>query len=289
MGARELGSGRLGLTRTVRAHQRDVLAGPQRPFAQKHRVARGHGHEQICGECVLEGGRDVGSELLGDATRALVVDVPDADRAAAREKGARRGPAVHTGPDDCGRRSVATAERLRREHRRRARAERRDRRCVEHGPQLPVLGVRDEHDTGHGGQPVLRIAGKRRHPLEESMAAAQSRHRAKVAGGIVRHVDLRRHRPLALRVRDESVAHRLDRALRRHSLLDVPPREDGDPAHSALTAAVSRATDSFASPNSIIAFGSRKSGLSMPAKPGLIERFSTTTACDWSTFRIGMP
>ena len=27
----------------------------------------------------------------------------------------------------------------------------------------------------------------------------------------------------------------------------------------------------------------------MPAKPGLIERFSTTTACASSTFRIGIP
>ena len=39
-------------------------------------------------------------------------------------------------------------------------------------------------------------------------------------------------------------------------------------AQSALTPATSFSTDSFASPNSIAVFGSTKSGLSMPAKPG---------------------
>ena len=46
----------------------------------------------------------------------------------------------------------------------------------------------------------------------------------------------------------------------------------------ALTAAISLTTESFASPNSIVVCGSRKSSLSMPAKPGAIERFITTIA-----------
>ncbi len=58
---------------------------------------------------------------------------------------------------------------------------------------------------------------------------------------------------------------------------------------AALTPAASLATESLASPNSITVFGFRKSGFSIPAKPGFIERFSTTIACDWSTFRIGIP
>ena len=60
------------------------------------------------------------------------------------------------------------------------------------------------------------------------MPAAERRHRAEVARGIVRDVDLRRHRPLAARMRDERVAHRVDRAVRRDRLLDVPRREDED-------------------------------------------------------------
>ena len=121
------------------------------------------------------------------------------------------------------------------------------------------------------------------------MPGADRRHRAEVARRVVRHVDLRRHLPLAARVGDERVANGLDGAVGRHRLAHVAAREDRDAAHRALTPAVSLATDSFASPNSIIVFGSRKSGLSMPAKPGLIDRLSTIVARDSSTFRIGMP
>ena len=59
--------------------------------------------------------------------------------------------------------------------------------------------------------------------------------------------------------------------------------------HDALTAAISLTIESFASPNSIVVFGSRKSSLSMPAKPGAIERFITTTLAALSTSRIGIP
>ena len=45
---------------------------------------------------------------------------------------------VHAGPDDCGRFRVRPAERLRREHRRRTRAQRRDGARVERGPQRAV-------------------------------------------------------------------------------------------------------------------------------------------------------
>ena len=54
-------------------------------------------------------------------------------------------------------------------------------------------------------------------------------------------------------------------------------------------AAISFTTESFAFPNSIVVCGSRKRSLSMPAKPGAIERFITTTLCALSTSRIGMP
>jgi hypothetical protein len=48
-------------------------------------------------------------------------------------------------------------------------------------------------------------------------------------------------------------------------------------------------TDFFASPNKSEVLASQKSGLSMSAKPKAIERFSATTAPDWSTSRIATP
>src|SRR5262249_36887831 len=134
-----------------------------------------------------------------------------------------------------------------------------------------------------------RVAGKRRHPLEQRVTASERRHRAEVAGRIVRDVDLRRHRPLTAVVRDERLAHGLDRSRRRDGAKDVVRPEDGDRAQSALTPATSFRTESFASPNSIDVFGATDRGLSMPAKPVAIERFMTTIWCDWSTLRIGMP
>src|SRR6266516_6124916 len=44
-----------------------------------------------------------------------------------------------------------------------------------------------------------------------------------------------------------------------------------------LTDAISLSTESFASPNSITVFGLRNSGFSLPAKPGFMLRFNTTT------------
>src|SRR5439155_9411514 len=117
----------------------------------------------------------------------------------------------------------------------------------------------------------------------------ERRHRAEVAGGVVRHVHLRRHLPVAAMVSDERAPHRVHCLIGRHGQVDVPRREDGNPRHSVLTPATSLRTDSFASPKSITVFGSRKSGLSIPAKPGLIERFMTTICFELSTSRIGMP
>src|SRR5262249_21013411 len=101
-------------------------------------------------------------------------------------------------------------------------------------------------------------------------------------------------RPLTARVGEKRVAHRVERALRRHGRLDVRAAEDRDRhgasrAQTVFTAWISFPTESFASPNSIAVFGFRYSSLSMPAKPGRIERLSTTTCWAWSTLRIGMP
>lgn len=56
-----------------------------------------------------------------------------------------------------------------------------------------------------------------------------------------------------------------------------------------LTAATSLLRESLASPKSITVLGSYRSSLSMPAKPGRIERFMKTICLDSSTSSTGMP
>ena len=58
---------------------------------------------------------------------------------------------------------------------------------------------------------------------------------------------------------------------------------------TVFTAPISFTIESFAFPNSIVVRGSRKSSLSIPAKPGAIDRFITTTLVALSTSRIGIP
>src|SRR6185437_4074855 len=146
---------------------------------------------------------------------------------------------------------------------------------------------REQNKTAHGREPTGRIAGKGRDPLEQRVAGSQRRHGAEVTGRIGGYVDLRRHRPLAARIRDERFANSLDRARGGDRGLDVPRREDRD--HWALTPAISWSMDSFASPKSITVFGLTKRGFSIPAKPGFIDRLRTTTLCASSTFRMGIP
>jgi hypothetical protein len=59
--------------------------------------------------------------------------------------------------------------------------------------------------------------------------------------------------------------------------------------YAALTAETSLVSESLASPKSMVVLGSYRRSLSMPAKPGRIDRFRNTMLCAWSTFRIGMP
>ena len=59
--------------------------------------------------------------------------------------------------------------------------------------------------------------------------------------------------------------------------------------HEAFTAAMSFTIESLALPNSIVVWGSRNRSLSMPANPGAMERFITTTLFALSTSRIGIP
>ena len=107
-----------------------------------------------------------------------------------------------------------------------ARSQRGHRARVEHRLERPRVRVREQHEPGHGREAARRVARERRHPLEQGVAAAERRHRAEVAGRVVRHVDLRLHRPLAAVVRDERLADGVVRLgiQARHGGARRPPR-----------------------------------------------------------------
>ena len=66
------------------------------------------------------------------------------------------------------------------------------------------------------------------------MAAPEGGHRAKIPGWVVRDVELRLHRPLATRERDERFANGLVRLDRRHGPLDRPAVEEERHAASVV-------------------------------------------------------
>ena len=198
---------------------------------------------------------DADPELGGDGPPRSASTSQSADVAAARLQAPRRRPAVDAGADHRG--EPRPAERLRRERRRSAGPQRRHGARVEHRLDEPRLGVREHDEPAHRRQPSRRVAGKRRHPLQQRVAAAERRHRAEVAGRVVRHVQLRLHRPLAARVRHERAPHGLVRALGRHRRLDVAGREERDRhGYSAFSAALTSSSAFFASAKSIEVFGS---------------------------------
>ena len=208
----------------VGAHQRHVLARPERALGEQHLVPGRDRDEQVCGRAPPRATAQLPRRAPRATCRARSSFTSQSSTCRpAREERPRRRPPVHAGADHRGRRRVRTAERLGREHRGGAGAERRHRRRVEHRSQLAVLRVRQQHDAGHRRQPPLRVAGKRRHPLEQRVPSPERRHRAEVARRIVRDVDLRRHRPLAARVRDERRAHRFDA----HAPVRPPARPGG--------------------------------------------------------------
>ena len=267
----------LGLAWSVCAHQGDVLTGPERACGEEDLPTRRDGDDDVGRQRILAGGRDDAARRLGHRRRARAVYVPDRERQT--ESGER--------PRRCRDRATA-AERRRREHRRGAGSQRGHGAGVEHGNEHPRVGVVQHDEPGDRRQPDPRVARERRHPLQQRVSSADGGHRAEVPRGVVGHVQLRLHRPLAARVGDEPLAHGLVRLEGRDGALDIRTPEEGN-AHVSFTAPISLTTESFALPNSIVVRGSRKSSLSMPAKPGAIERFITTTLAALSTSRMGIP
>ena len=104
---------------------------------------------EVGAERLRPGCCDLTAELRGSRFGPRGVEVPDRHRPPARDERARGRAAVDAGADHGRTRRVGTAERLRSEHRRGARAQRGDRACLEHRLERTRLGVRDEHESAH--------------------------------------------------------------------------------------------------------------------------------------------
>ena len=215
----------LRLTGPVSTHQADVLAGAERSGREEHLVARGHRHHQVRGERLLAGPGHAGTEPQSGTAGLALVDVPQGDLSPASEERLRRSASVDAGADDRRSLGVRASECLRREHGSRAGPQRRHRSRVEDRAQHSVRCIGKKDEAGDRRQPLLRVAWKRRHPLERCMSGPEHGHRAEVSGRIRGHVDLRRHRPVTAVVREEGLANRLERALGRNRFLDVPRRK----------------------------------------------------------------
>ena len=253
--AAELCDRDLGLPWAVGAHQRDVLACFERAFGIQDVGPRRHRDDDLARECFCGARRDTRAKTLGDELATARVDVPDERRHTVCDEHPGRLGAVDAAPDHGVRGSLGATERVSGEHAGRRSSERRHRGSVEDSEQAAVLGVREQHEPGHRRQAARRVPRERGDPLQQRMPVSDRRHGAEVACRIVRHVDLRWHRPRRARMRLERATNGVVRLVRRDSSLDVGGPEDGD--HADFTAEISLSTDSFASPNSIVVFGSR--------------------------------
>ena len=227
--ARELLDRDLGLARAVGAHEAHVLPRTERTLREDRLTPGSHGDDDRRRERL--GARDNRrADFVGDRAGARLVDVVHDDAPPARGERSRDGTAVHAGADHGG--VPVRSQRLRCENRRRAGAQRRDGARVERSDEHPVRRVRQQHESRHRRQPLRRIAGERGHPLQQRVPAVERLHRAEVARWVRRHVHLRRHRPIAARIRDEPaqvlVQHVQLAHLRRPALLEGRARDRAD-------------------------------------------------------------
>ena len=196
--------------------------GSERAFREEHLVAGRHRHEQVGGERLLSV-RPTWAPMLRGGPLSLA---PGRGRRE-RPRGLARGtssprrlpftPAPTTAAVSAsGRPSVSAASTAAAPVRRAVTAP-----ASRTARSVPFDASESRTSAHHRRQPLRGVSRKGRHPLERSVPAAERGHRPEVACGIRGHVDLRRHRPLAARVGDEGVAHRLECALRRDRRLHV--------------------------------------------------------------------
>ena len=140
----------------------------KRTFAEDDLAPRRHRHDDLRRKRVFPGFGHTRADPIGDVFSATAIDVVELHLAAARDERPRRRFAVHARADH--RRSPVASQRLGREDRRSARAQRGHRRSVERRFEPAVRRVGEQHEPGDCGQPVLRIPRERRHPFQQRVA-----------------------------------------------------------------------------------------------------------------------
>jgi hypothetical protein len=148
--APELLDRHLRLARSVGPHERHVLTGTQGPGRKEDGLSRCHGDDLVARQRLLERLGHGRAELLRDDAPALRVDVPEEGRTASLDEQPCGLRAVDAAADDRDRRRIRASERVHRDHAGCCRAQRGDGRRVEDGFELTGLGVREEHEPGHG-------------------------------------------------------------------------------------------------------------------------------------------
>ncbi len=144
------------------------------PFGKQHLMARCDRHHEVGAERLLARSGDLRRELVSDRPRSVAVDVPDQRHAPPSGECSRSREAVHAGADHRCTRGIVAPERLGRDHRGRARAQRSHRAGVEQRLELTGLGVRQQDHSADGRQPASRVARERVDPLQQRVTAAPS-------------------------------------------------------------------------------------------------------------------
>ncbi len=186
-----------------------MLARRQRALGVENLGARGHGDHDLALERLRRAGRHARADPIRDERAPGLVDVPDERRDTARDEHPCGLGAVHATSDDGVRGRLGAAERVGGENAGRGCPQGGDGSRLEHREQTAVIRVREQHQPRHRRQPARRVPREGRDPLEERVPVADCRHRAEVAGRVVRDVDLRRHRPRAASVGLECDADRV--------------------------------------------------------------------------------
>ena len=181
------------------------------------------------------GRRNGCSEAVGHERRPRRIDVPHEDVASERAEHAGRLGSVDAAADNCRRLGARPAERLRRDHGRRRRPERRHGCCVHERDERTRLGIGEEDEPGDGREALRRVSGERRYPFQHRVTVAERGHGAEVPVLRAGDVHLRLHRPVALRVGDECGLHRLVGVVRRDRPLDIGAGEERDRHRSKPT------------------------------------------------------
>ncbi len=227
--AAELRRRHLGLARPVRTHERDVLSRPERARRVEDLASGRHRDHDVARRAppraIRPPRRRAPPRRAGGATRRRPTRAGcGRARRAIRTVSAPLTPQPTTATEAPSLRPSSSAASTAAAAVRRAVTAAASRTAS----SWPVSAFERTTSPVTVGQAERGVAGERRDPLEQRVAAADRGHRPEVARRVVRHVDLRRHRPLAAVVSDERVLDCRIRVLRRDRVEHRCAREDRD-------------------------------------------------------------